>query len=149
MGKGLTRFKYEKSSWLAYVRACDFLAVASELDNQEDLKLSPLVVNAAFACELFLKALLIWKYKKKISGHKLKELFQQLDDETKIEIQQEVDILDWDFFLDEANQAFIKWRYLHEKDEAVRISVSELTGFAEGLKKIYARKVLDKTKKLL
>lgn len=131
------------SSYLTYIRACDFLAVASELNVQEDLKLIPLVVNTAFACELFLKALLMWENKKPKKVHKIRELFQKLEDETRVAIQREADVLDWNFFLDEVNDAFQEWRYLSERDEALGINVAELIGFAKSLEKVYKKVVLD------
>ena len=47
----------------------------------------PAIVNAAFACELYLKSMLEQPW-----GHKLMDLFEQLDNETKIQLKNEFDV---------------------------------------------------------
>ena len=135
----MRRYGYKTSSWMAYIRGRDFLAVASELEQQEDFKLIPTVVNAAFACELLLKAHLIWQRasNEPMKEHKLKTLFGMLDTEVQEIIKQNSDILRWDEFLVEADNAFVEWRYLHEEDKVMRISVTALVRFAENLLKQY------------
>ena len=85
----------------------------------------------------------MWENKKPKKVHKIRELFQKLEDETRVAIQREADVLDWNFFLDEVNDAFQEWRYLSERDEALGINVAELIGFAKSLEKVYKKVVLD------
>ena len=63
---------------------------------------------AAFACELYLKAILSSKGIH-AKGHGLLELFELLPKQTR-EIIGEIDTVK----LDTVSQTFIKWRYLHE-----------------------------------
>lgn len=139
-------FDYRTSSWLAYTRACAFLSVASELERQEDFKLVPTVVNAAFSCELYLKAHLIMQNRTSgpIKAHKLRDLFQMLDEESQKIVKSKADIFDWDHFLDEADNAFVEWRYIHEEEKLMYISISGLIRFAEALKSRYENKYIPK-----
>ena len=77
----------------------------------------PAIVNAAFACELYLKSMLEQPW-----GHKLKDLFEQLDNETKIQLKNEFDasfskhpIYNFNVFLNDISDAFVEWRYVFEE----------------------------------
>ena len=77
----------------------------------------PSIVNAAFACELYLKSML-----DRPRGHKLKYLFEQLDRETKLQMRNEFDasftkhpVYDFNVFLNDVSDAFVKWRYVFEE----------------------------------
>ena len=133
---------YKVSSYIAYQKACDFLDVANTLNQQEDFKLIPTVVNAAFSCELFLKALLIWKQQsaKPIKIHPLEELFSLLDQVDQAEIKKASDIFNWSSFMQESSKAFEKWRYVHENDAFLMISIGDLIRFSKALKECYEKK---------
>lgn len=77
----------------------------------------PAIVNAAFACELYLKSMLEQPW-----GHKLKDLFEHLDRETKLQVKNEFDtsftkhpIYNFDVFLKDVSDAFVEWRYVFEE----------------------------------
>ena len=77
----------------------------------------PAIVNAAFACELYLKSMLEQPW-----GHKLKDLFEQLDNETKIQLKNEFDascskhpVYNFEVFLNDISDAFVEWRYVFEE----------------------------------
>ena len=77
----------------------------------------PAIVNAAFACELYLKSMLEQPW-----GHKLKDLFEQLDNEAKIQLNNEFDasvsnhpVYNFDVFLNDISDAFVEWRYVFEE----------------------------------
>ena len=80
----------------------------------------PGTVNAAFACELYLKAILKAEgYSDsdiKKSGHKLKDLFSKVSPEVKAKIVNDnsIDITN----IDAISDTFSSWRYLHEDIEA-------------------------------
>ena len=133
---------YKASSYIAYQKACDFLDVANTLDQQEGFKVIPTVVNAAFSCELFLKALLIWKQQsaKPIRKHSLEDLFSFLDQVEQAEIKEASQIFDWTVFMQESSKAFEKWRYVHENDAFLMISIGDLIRFSEALKNCYEKK---------
>jgi len=137
-------YDYKTSSYIAYLKARDFLDVARNLDIQEDFKLVPTVINAAFSCELFLKAILIWKNESSdpIRYHSLKNLFDMLDKEEQDKIKQNANVYNWDSFIKEADRAFEEWRYIHEKDKCLEISISEVIRFAESLCLFYGTRHL-------
>ncbi len=79
-------------------------------------------VNTAFACELFLKALLLhWNIEFK-KEHKLKPLFELLPEEYQKEVEQavfykcggSVKTLWGEPLLDKVSNAFVEWRYWFE-----------------------------------
>lgn len=107
-----------------FVSATNFLSVA--IDLSQDLigmaagKMYPCVVNGAFACELFMKAIIGASNPSGIPrSHKLKELFSALDKKTQDTIKTEY-IKSSDFplddLLDESDNAFVEWRYAHEQE---------------------------------
>lgn len=78
----------------------------------------PAIVNAAFACELYLKSLLGKK-----GEHNLKNLFELLDTDKQEQIRSYVDkkfdkhcIYSFDFCLKRAANVFIEWRYIYEEN---------------------------------
>ncbi len=72
------------------------------------------IVNEIFACELFLKSMLIIKTKHKIiKGHKLLELYNLLCDET---IEKNMSKYDFVNELEKISNSFVEWRYCYEYD---------------------------------
>ena len=133
---------YKVSFYIAYCKAKDFQAVAELLDAEENFKLIPTVVNAAFACELYLKALIMWQEKTsaRIREHKLSELLARIDDGDRDMIVRSANIFNWAEFVNEADNAFVEWRYIHENDGFKMISISDLLRFANALKSCYESK---------
>jgi len=86
-------------------------------NGQIQMPIIPSVVNATFACELYLKGMLDknnidFPYK-----HDLKILFNLLpcDIRNKIECVFQDENIDFEKELDKAKDLFIDWRYLHQK----------------------------------
>ena len=99
----------------------------------------PQIVNAAFSCELMLKATIIMEKEKQVDfiSHRFDELFSKLTPGTKKKIRAGSSIFDWDRFMRVSSNAFIEWRYLHEKDGVMAISISDMQRFFNALKKHY------------
>ncbi len=107
----------------------------------------PAAVNAAFACEVFLKMLLHFNQIDYDRIHKLNVLFEKLPSELKEKIQQNTiqrygrwtDIGGRSLLLNISN-AFVEWRYIYEHDwsksAAVRIDVSFLLTFGKVLEEL-------------
>lgn len=107
-----------------FVSAASFLSVAEDLSK--DLvgmvagKMYPCVVNGAFACELFMKALIGASDSNEIpKSHKLEGLFSMLDQ--KIQEAIKADYLKRSAFplcelLVESDNAFTEWRYAYERE---------------------------------
>ena len=98
---------------------------------------SPVVANSAFACEVFLKAILKFKEIEAQKVHKLRELYDMLPNELKERIKQEVscgcpgiwrDCFGLDY-LDKVSNAFVEWRYSYEHDFRIISSIQINIGF--------------------
>lgn len=132
-------YNYETKAYLAYARGADFAKASEILNECEAHVMIPQIVNAAFACELLLKAIVIMEQKReeRFRGHKLSELFEMMKPETQVVIKRKANIFDWDGFMKESSNAFVEWRYLHEEDKVMFISSSELHRFYSSLKEYY------------
>lgn len=80
-----------------------------------DKAITAITTNMAFACELYLKALLVMEQKKTVSGHKIDELFRSIQsDEIKNRIQKRVGYDNFDLCIQEIKLAFTVTRYTYE-----------------------------------
>lgn len=114
----------------SFSRAAALLVERYTADG-EHYFLAPLVVNSAFAVEVYLKCLLLVEGKGQVRGHKLRALFDTLDPAHRERIKTyydedvaakpyvkriEAGIPDMKFeveaVLDAAGDAFVDWRYL-------------------------------------
>lgn len=112
------------------------------------------IVNSAFACEVFLKALLVFYGETQLRNHKLKDLWLDLeekDEETTLSIKRS--IKDWfasdddnlfDRLLDDASEAFVYWRYIYEKQDG-SININFLRGFRILLRDICCKRFYNKS----
>lgn len=120
--------------------ASKFLAIAKGISSYDKLIVGyvyPCVVNAAFACELAMKAIYAREYPNKhiCKQHELNELFNQLSSNAQIQIEvlysNGASSLPLKDLLIESNAAFIKWRYAYE--EEVSSHPCDLIAFGEAL----------------
>lgn len=120
--------------------ASKFLAIAKDISSYEKLIVGyvyPCVVNAAFACELAMKAIYAREYPNRdiCKQHELNELFNQLSANTQTQIEalygNRASSLPLKDLLVESSTAFIDWRYAYEK--AVSSHPHELIAFGEAL----------------
>ncbi len=127
---------YAASAHLAYWHAQDFKEAAEIICEKEPTK--PVIVNLAFSCELYMKALLMLQKKNReiIIGHELNQLFSELDVTVKERILSETNIRNWDRFMKDSSNAFDAWRYYYEKDKSMIGHIPELFNLAEILDKI-------------
>lgn len=129
--------------------ACAFAEVADFALNEFNPKktdvewcTTPATVNSAFACEVYLKALLISYGIPAGKKHKLKELFEALPEDAKEWIKQDTLIHyggSWtDAFgfehLEKASDAFVKWRYSYEQMGSLQLDIGFLTTFRNSLR---------------
>ncbi|MCD7779919.1 MAG: hypothetical protein LUH05_04525 [Candidatus Gastranaerophilales bacterium] len=88
----------------------------------------PIIVNAAFACELFFKSMLTQKVRK----HKLDELFIKLDTDIQENIRKLVKNKmmdkklkcsndDFDNYLKKNGDVFVIWRYFFERTDPISV----------------------------
>ncbi|MBR2408739.1 MAG: hypothetical protein IKB07_07250 [Lachnospiraceae bacterium] len=113
-------------------------------------------VNCAFSCELYIKSML--NEGNVVRGHKLEDLFNQLDDKWKgviIRLMEYEEIV-FCHFLKQSSNAFEKWRYIYEREEDERrIYFVFLKKFAVTLQKVaygkyhYAEDFIEKIDKAL
>lgn len=128
--------------------ADDFFEVASYIDNQKNMfeykYLSVLVTNLSFACELYLKFLLLKSDRNNeytIRMHNLKDLFSALKTispdvylqvverfESGLHTRSVEELLNMD------GNSFVDFRYLYELDKSKAVHITELGSFARALK---------------
>lgn len=114
------------------------------------------IVNSAFACEIFIKTLLVFHGRTimDIKGHELKllwEKFKKEDHETAMYVEKQ--ICEWfrtedenlfDRLIGEASNAFEYWRYIYEKQEG-SINMNFLLGFRYKLREVCCNKLFGKS----
>ena len=127
---------YGVSAHLAYWHAQDFKEVAEVICEKEPSK--PVIVNLAFSCELYMKALLMLQQKNRkiIISHELDQLFSELNEDIRERILCETNIRNWDRFMKASSNAFEAWRYYYEKDKSMIGHIPELFRLADTLDKI-------------
>ena len=132
-------YNYETQSYLAYVRAVEFEDAVDVMERSSVHLLIPEIVNAAFSCELILKATIIMEKGKQVDfkSHRFDVLFSMLHQGTQEKIRVDSSIIDWDRFMRVSSNAFVEWRYLHENDGVMAISISDMQSFFNALKKHY------------
>lgn len=132
-------YNYETQAYLAYARAVEFAKAVDVMEHSSVHLMIPQIVNAAFSCELMLKATIIMEKEKQVDfiSHRFDELFSKLTPGTQKKIRAGSLISDWDRFMRVSSNAFIEWRYLHEKDGVMAISISDMQRFFNALKKHY------------
>lgn len=130
-----------------YRTACEFSDSADLCLNTENdsLCITPIVVNAAFACEIFLKLLLHIKYIRYRRTHDLKILFELLPEDLKDKVKyccvkrygQWLDCFNFEYLKNISN-AFSDWRYNYEHDwlksAMMKIELEFLIAFKDSLK---------------
>lgn len=109
---------------------------------------TPSIVNSAFACEVFMKAILKFKQIEAPKAHKLRELYDKLPDELRERIKQKVSCGYRDMWqtwfgselIDQISNAFVDWRYIYEhdfrKDGTIHIDIGFLNRFRDTLREI-------------
>ncbi len=120
---------------------------------------TPATVNSAFACEVYLKTLLVFydiqfqKLLKPKDRHKITELFTLLPEETQARIKLATEAYyggSWKdgFGLDRINslsEAFVKWRYSYEQEGSLHVDISFLNAFRNTLREACCQLFFGKT----
>ena len=132
-------YNYETQAYLAYARAVDFAKAVDVMEHSSVHLMIPQIVNAAFSCELMLKATIIMEKKNPEAhiGHRFDVLFSMLTPGTQKKVRADSLIFDWDGFMRVSSNAFVEWRYLHENDGVMAICISDMQRFFNALKKHY------------
>lgn len=107
---------------------------------------SPAVIKSAFACEVFMKAILNFRDIKPPRSHKLRDLYEVLPEKEREWIKLAVtrgasfmwtDCFGFDY-LDEISDAFVEWRYSYEivgkKRAVMQINTGFLNDFRNALR---------------
>ena len=106
----------------------------------------PATVNSAFACEVFLKALLNYHDIPLKRQHKIKELYELLPDKLKGGMWEDAFGHE---LLDNISDAFVDWRYSYEivgtKRASMQINIGFLTAFRNTLREACCRSFFGKT----
>lgn len=133
---------YKVASYLALRTAREYCKGA-EILNDAGLTF-PVMVNLAFSCELYMKALLMWQAQNQqvIDQHELVELFQRLPQSMQESLRGEHGTERWECCLKDSSDAFRQWRYFYEKDRVMHGHIGWLFSFAEKLDQICAENIL-------
>ena len=111
---------------MRYIRGCEITQIDIADDFYEayirclsanannNIVAIPAFTNGLFACELYFKCII----NKKVKGHNLKDLFNELDDSFKNELKQikNDSIFSLDELLDKIGNGFEVWRYCFEDE---------------------------------
>ena len=124
--------------------ACAFAEVADMADDKfkhdtADINWYTIAaaVNSAFACEVFLKAILYYSDISFEKLHDLKSLFEKLPEDIKSFVKETTIAHHGDMwknyfgfeYLDNISKAFVYWRYIYEVDITKTGSIRFETGF--------------------
>lgn len=100
------------------------------------LSVAPFVVNAAFAIELYMKAVAHLYGEPVVRGHDLLDLFDALPHEAYAAFQQNfskcnfqcgiAEIAAFRYAIEQLRNAFVQWRYLHETSVAREIHIQPM-----------------------
>lgn len=110
--------------------------------NDDGFWFVPSVVNMAFACELYLKALI--SNGEKVRGHKWSALFQQLTTEDQQAILNAPCFKgdsNFDRKITENEKVFEDWRYHFEPDKSICVDIIFLENFAITLHDLISEKI--------
>lgn len=138
---------------------CADMALEKHMHDTADIGFytSPATINSAFACEVFMKAILAFNENKTPKTHKLRQLYNALPDEFKDCIEREVsggyrDMWTnvWGIdYLDEVSNAFVEWRYSYEHDwnksSTMHINIGFLNRFRDALREACCRMLFKMT----
>lgn len=124
--------------------ANDFYNTACEIDNKRlafSYKYaSVFATNLAFACELYLKAILMSEKQKLYIIHKLDDLYNQISSQTKAKLETEFNRNEFGYILDQSlkkcSDTFTNFRYLYENSDKKNLYYSELGLIANSLRTI-------------
>lgn len=134
---------FRNQSYWAYRHSEEFSSAVTYLENDLQKFFCTPVVNAAFACELILKAILIFETQGEVKIHDLKMLFEQLSPNAQVQIKSAACLRDWETFWTESRNAFIDWRYLYEKKGTFCISVSGLRSLYTAAHDYYEKNIMS------
>ncbi len=137
---GKMDFDYDVCAYLIAKQARDFHKAAETVS--EDLS-KPVMVNISFACELYLKALIVWNNKNSriIREHRLMKLLELIEPKFIEEIIDKSAITGWEEFLSHSSAAFQEWRYYYENNTVLYGHVGKLFVLADVLNKLCEREI--------
>ena len=137
-----------------FLHGCAFLDCANyfmSITNAKDAFIKryhhPVIVNAAFSCEIFLKTLGMLHNGKLNKKHTLHELYSDLSNEDKEFLKTATDgynsNLSFDDLLKNISDAFNIWRYSYEKDQ-IKLNVSYLIFLSEQLRNLCEMQIAER-----
>lgn len=135
----------EKKSINAYRNARQFKNIAEKqlviLNDKIVQVIIASITNKVFACELFLKSIIIIDTGELIRGHYIQYLIEQSG--IKEELKNRLHAYDFDNEIININNSFEEWRYVYERDESM-INLGFLNCLCNELEELNRQKILDK-----
>lgn len=135
-------------------QAVAFSSTAAQLHERglagpapHDVKaLSPFIVNSAFACELYLKAL-AQAHGKSLRGHELLPLYEALPVQAEKAVIEQATVAAQDRHLPPStkvkpvlahlNDAFVTWRYVYERERTKAVEIEPMIFAMQALHQAY------------
>lgn len=107
-------------------------------DGTIESALLPGVVCKAFSIELFLKAKLLDEHKKLMRKHELKILYDNLSENSKKFLQQELSLSSEKLSekVESISKAFVEWRYIFESEEEQSLDIQFMNEFTLAAQKL-------------
>ena len=116
----------------SFLKAADRCLNSCKVEDGVEILIVPGAVCASFACELFLKYIIIAESGEKAKGHHLAELFRKCSNDTQLALTElRTDIIE---ILERNDTQFVEARYQHEKN-CISFRQQELVQTAELLSK--------------
>lgn len=127
-----------------------FMTSTSRDDAFKKYYIHPVIVNIAFACEIFLKSIM-YLYAMEAKGHSLKDLIKNLPEDDKMFLDGkltkayngETDMLG-SRYLENISNAFTDWRYSYEKSE-ISLNLGYLITLATALKELCETRLTERS----
>ena len=126
--------------------ADEFYGIAADRVNQnlfaayETYRAYPVIVNYSFSCELYIKALMMYRSGNSTfaKGHRIKDFIDNhLNPQDRNEIRKRCEAVfraAYDQNLDDFDKAFEDWRYDFEVGKNISINIDDLIKFAKVMK---------------
>lgn len=122
-------------------------------DHEFAKKIYPYIVNKAFACEVYLKILILSNDNEIPQNHRIKTLYKLsgIEQDFKNYIQS-IDGVNDEFinhidnYIESFSNAFVEWRYIYERDSTEKLMYGFMRVFAEYLSNKCKNVILNKYK---
>ena len=143
--KEINKVKYMYVTARQFKNAIEWKELVPTPKNNFRNKIYPYIVNKSFACEIYLKLLLLIKEERENKTHNLKKLSKDTNMDIEFKkylINNKLTLTDEEFeeYLSSISNAFEEWRYIYEKKD-IKIMHGFLNSYCNYLDE-YCKKIM-------